>query len=324
MAKVFLGVGHGGSDPGAVGYVKEADVNLNMALSCKEYLEANGVQVGMSRTRDENDTLNEEIRECNAYNPDVCVDIHNNAGGGDGFEAYYHHLGGRSKTLALNIEAEVKAIGQNSRGCKTRLNSKGTADYYGFIRETKASAVIVEGLFVDNANDVKIADTVEEQRAFGVAIAKGILKTLGITPEDKPTNNVTELKYKVGDKVNVSSYYASSTDPVEKAVIKNATGTITKVLTNGCHNPYLLDNGNIGWCNDGDIRGYATTTTHSYYPTCNKKYNSITAALKSIGVNSSFDNRKKIATKNNIRDYIGTAQQNIQLLTKLKAGRLIK
>ena len=30
--KVFLGVGHGGSDPGAVGYIKEADVNLAMEI----------------------------------------------------------------------------------------------------------------------------------------------------------------------------------------------------------------------------------------------------------------------------------------------------
>ena len=29
MAKVYLGVGHGGSDPGAVKYIKEADVNLS-------------------------------------------------------------------------------------------------------------------------------------------------------------------------------------------------------------------------------------------------------------------------------------------------------
>ena len=38
--KVFLGVGHGGSDPGAVKYIKEADVNLNMALACRDYLQA--------------------------------------------------------------------------------------------------------------------------------------------------------------------------------------------------------------------------------------------------------------------------------------------
>ena len=31
MARVFIGVGHGGTDPGAVGYLIEKDVNLKMA-----------------------------------------------------------------------------------------------------------------------------------------------------------------------------------------------------------------------------------------------------------------------------------------------------
>ena len=31
--KVFLGVGHGGNDPGAVKYIKEADANLAMVLA---------------------------------------------------------------------------------------------------------------------------------------------------------------------------------------------------------------------------------------------------------------------------------------------------
>ena len=135
----------------------------------------------------------------------------------------------------------------------------------------------------------------------------------------------TNLKYKIGDKVKVSSYYASSTDPVEKAVIKNASGTITKVLNNGCHNPYLLDNGNIGWCNDGDIRGYATTIkTYSYYKACDKKYSSLVDALNSIGVDSSFNNRKKIASKNGISNYKGNSTQNTTLLRLLKNGKLIK
>ena len=318
MKKVFLGVGHGGKDKGAVKYLVEADVNLNMALACRDYLVANGVEVKMSREKDENDTLAEEIKECNAYNPDLAVDIHNNAGGGDGFEAFYSYKGGTSKTLALNIEAEVKAIGQNSRGCKTKLNSKGNADYYGFIRQTKCPAVITEGVFVDNANDVKITDTLEEQKAFGVAIAKGILKTLGIT-----TQNSTTLKYKVGDRVKVSSYYASSTDPVEKAVHKTATGTITKIA-NGARNPYLLEDGKIGWCNDGDIRGYIYNSAVEYYPKCKATYLSITSALNSIGVDSSFANRKKIALANGTKNYTGTFMQNISMLNKLKAGRLRK
>ncbi len=179
MAKVFLGVGHGGSDPGAVQHVVEKEANLRMALACRDYLVANGIEVRMSREKDENDDLNEEIRECNKYNPDIAVDIHNNAGGGDGFEAYYHFGGGVGKALAENLEAEIIKIGQNSRGCKTRKNSQGT-DYYGFIRLTKCPAVIVEGAFVDNKNDAAQIDTAEECKAFGEAYAKGILKTLGI------------------------------------------------------------------------------------------------------------------------------------------------
>ena len=132
MAKVFLGVGHGGKDPGAMKYVVEKDANLKTAIACKNILEANDIEVKMSRYGDENDSLSEEIAECNAYNPDLAVDIHNNAGGGDGFEAYYHYKGGLGKTLAENIEAEVKAIGQNSRGCKTKTNAYGK-DFYGFI-----------------------------------------------------------------------------------------------------------------------------------------------------------------------------------------------
>lgn len=184
--KVFLGVGHGGSDPGASKYLVEKDVNLTMALACREFLEANGVTVLMSRTKDENDPLTDEIKECNAFlgTDGLAVDIHNNAGGGDGFEVFYHIGGGTSKTLAQNIEAEVKAIGQNSRGCKTKTNNAGK-DYFGFIRQTVAPAVICEGVFVDNATDVKIADTVEKQKAFGYAYARGILKTLGITPTEK-------------------------------------------------------------------------------------------------------------------------------------------
>ena len=191
MAKVFIGVGHGGADSGAVGHLVEKDVNLVEALACRDFLEMHGVQVLMSRTSDENDPLTEEIRECNAFNPDLAVDLHNNSGGGDGFEVYYHFKGGTSKILAENIEAEVKAIGQNSRGCKTRMNSSGR-DYYGFIRETKCPAVICEGCFVDNSEDVQIADTAEEQRAFGIAYAKGILKTLGIAIKENTAQNTTQ------------------------------------------------------------------------------------------------------------------------------------
>lgn len=180
--KVFIGVGHGGSDPGAVGYLVEKDVNLTMATACRDFLTAYGVDVKMSRTKDENDTVNDEVRECNAYGPDLAVDVHNNSGGGDGFEVFHTISGGLGKTLAQNIEKHVKAMGQNSRGVKTRQGSNG--DYYAFIRETVAPAVIVEGVFVDTKADAAQADTLAEQQAFGVAYAKGILDTLGLAYDE--------------------------------------------------------------------------------------------------------------------------------------------
>ncbi len=189
MKKVYLGVGHGGKDSGAVGYIVEKDVNLQMALACKEYLEANGVEVKISRTSDIDKELTQRINECNEYNPDVAVDIHNNAGGGDGFEVYHTLGGGTGKILAQNIEEEIKAIGQNSRGLKTKRGNNG--DYFGFIRCIKCPSIITETVFVDNKADASQADELHEQKTFGQAIAKGILKTLGVNSENKP---VTESK----------------------------------------------------------------------------------------------------------------------------------
>lgn len=185
--KVFIGVGHGGSDSGAVGYIVEKEANLVMALACHDYLVAHGVEVRMSRTKDEEDPINEEVRECNAYNPDLAIDVHNNSGGGDGFEVYHTLNGGTGKVLAQNIEKQVIKIGQNSRGCKTRQGQRG--DYYAFVRDTKCPAVICEGVFVDTKADAAQAGTKEKQQEFGIAYAKGILDTLGIkynTSTDKP------------------------------------------------------------------------------------------------------------------------------------------
>lgn len=193
--KVFIGVGHGGSDPGAVSNgLKEKDLNLSIALACKDMLTKHGVTVKMSRVKDENDTLSEEIKECNAFSPDLAVDIHNNAGGGDGAEVFHHHGGGKGKTLAENILAEIVKVGQNSRGAKIRKNSNGK-DYYGFIREVHAPSVIVECAFIDNSSDLKILATEDKRKDMGVAIAKGILKTLGV--EIQP-DRATMYKVQVG------------------------------------------------------------------------------------------------------------------------------
>lgn len=180
MSKVFIGVGHGGSDPGATGNgFQEKDLNLSIALACRDTLASSGVDVEISREADITSSLEERIRQCNQFDPDLALDVHNNAGGGDGAEVYHHYAGGTGKTLAENILSEIVAIGQNSRGTKVKLNSAGR-DYFGFIRQTSAPAVIVECAFVDNATDIQMVGTADKQKRMGQAIARGVLKTLGI------------------------------------------------------------------------------------------------------------------------------------------------
>lgn len=205
LKKVFTGVGHGGPDSGASsdGLI-ERDINLVMALEFDRDIRRHGVENRLSRTTNfESDPLTDEIRECNSFLPNkgdgVAIDIHNNSGKGDGFEIFYSKGSIEGKRLAECIEREVIKIGQNSRGVKIKVASNGT-DYFGFVRDTRVPAVIVEGFFLDNTTDRQIADTVEEQKSFGRAYAKGVLNYLGIAykGEDKPqTSSDIENNYTV-------------------------------------------------------------------------------------------------------------------------------
>ena len=59
-----------------------------------------------------------------------------------------------------------------------------------------------------------------------------------------------------------------------------------------------------------------------YYKT-NYKGFSLVDALKRVGIDSSFNNRKKLASLNGISNYKGYAWQNTKLLNLLKQGNLI-
>lgn len=62
----------------------------------------------------------------------------------------------------------------------------------------------------------------------------------------------------------------------------------------------------------------------AYYPRYKGKSSSIVDALKSLSINPSKSNRKRIATLNGVKNYKGSASQNTKLLNLLKKGKLIK
>lgn len=197
--KVFIGVGHGGSDPGAVAStLYEKNINLTVALAMQEELEKYQIQVEMSRYIDEDDRLEEEIQEANAYKPDLAVEVHTNAGGGHGFEIYRQtsiNYGEQSLRLAENIYDsvywETKAPVRKP-AIRTKLMSNGS-DWFGWLREVQAPAVLCEGFFLDSATDRLYYDSPEKLQALGVAYARGVLKYLGI--KYNPDTGVT------GDKI---------------------------------------------------------------------------------------------------------------------------
>ena len=214
---VFLSAGHGGSNAGAVAYgIKEKDVNLITLLACQMVLERHDVTVVCSRTTDENDDVYEEVREANASGCEIAVSFHANAGGGDGFEAFCYSTSAKGKKLAQLCEKYVKELGQNSRGVKS-------GDHLYFVRKTSMPAVLVESFFLDNDKDNDIGDTVEEQRAFGVAYAKAILEYMGITYSEEQPKEVAKEEAK--DKlfrVQVGCYASKSNALAMKKKLNDA------------------------------------------------------------------------------------------------------
>lgn len=107
---------------------------------------------------------------------------------------------------------------------------------------------------------------------------------------------------------------------------KNSISDIKKLIPQYCHVKGVKVNGLVRRRN-AELKLFNTKTKKikKYYAKCNKNEISIVEGLKDVGEkDTSFENRKKIATKNNIKNYSGTANQNIKMLNKLKKGTLLK
>lgn len=66
------------------------------------------------------------------------------------------------------------------------------------------------------------------------------------------------------------------------------------------------------------------STSLKYFKAYKGDSESIVDALEAIGAKSDFSYRKKIASKNKIKDYKGTPEQNGKMLRLLKTGKLVK
>jgi len=94
IRKIIIDPGHGGKDPGAIGRsgLREKDVVLDIARRVRDELNGNGIDVIMTRDRDEFISLYRRTRIANDNDADFFVSIHANANRARslrGFEVYY-------------------------------------------------------------------------------------------------------------------------------------------------------------------------------------------------------------------------------------------
>ena len=149
---VVIDAGHGGHDPGAVGYVREEDVVLPVALKLRDILVAQGVKVIL--TRDHDTFL--ELRERAAFaSPDINLFISIHANSVDNTAAH----GIETWVFGVPLEQDIltQAIEENGGGAE-------------------GAALTQEALAFANSIPGKIVQ--EEQLRFSMALAEQIQSSL--------------------------------------------------------------------------------------------------------------------------------------------------
>ncbi len=186
---VVLDAGHGGADPGKVGIngAEEKDVNLEIALLVKQYLEANDVVVVMTRTTEEGlydaDTSNKKVQDMKRRialieetQPDITVSIHQNSYPEEyvhGAQVFYYDDSRQGQRLAELIQAQLvdKADPDNTRQVKAN-------DSYYLLKKTGVPIVIVECGFLSNQAEAEKLCNSDYQHRLAWAIHLGILQYL--------------------------------------------------------------------------------------------------------------------------------------------------
>lgn len=175
--KIMLDAGHGYNTPGkrSPDGLREYEFNRAVADYARQMLENyKNVTVYFSHSDQQDVSLKARTDKANSLNVDIFVSIHANAFGSGGWsdvggiETYvYPSRPHGADQLAQKIQRNlVVATGLENRGVRT-------ADFH-VLRETEMDAVLVEGGFMTNRNEVALL----RSETYRKTIAEGIVKAL--------------------------------------------------------------------------------------------------------------------------------------------------
>lgn len=164
-AVILIDPGHGGVDPGKVGQddVLEKDINLQIALKLKTFLEENDISVYMTREEDKGlyddgagnkkaQDLKRRVAMMEDIKPDLTVSIHQNSfpdPSVKGAQTFYFTSSKEGKELAETIQ---EALADLPDGVKR--TAKGNAEYY-LLKKASGLVTIVECGFITNREEFK-------------------------------------------------------------------------------------------------------------------------------------------------------------------------
>jgi len=167
---VVIDAGHGGKDPGCHwNGLLEKDLCLDVAKRLKALLQARDMKTIMTRSSDRYVELGDRAAISNRQGNAIFVSIHFNASRDrsiSGFEV--HHRSKRGVVLASSIERGLdKAVTGRRRG--------GDWQDYKVLRETQATAVLVECGFISHKKEAARCGSADHRQALAQGIANGIL-----------------------------------------------------------------------------------------------------------------------------------------------------
>lgn len=150
MAKYNVHGGHNSIVPGASKYLNEVTEDRKVKNKVIQLLKAAGHTV-YDCTDDSGKTVGANlaniVAKCNKHTVDLDISIHLNAGGGTGAEVFYYTGSAAGKTKAAAVSQKVAAaLGIRNRGAKS------SSGLY-VLKNTKATAILVECCFVDSKTD---------------------------------------------------------------------------------------------------------------------------------------------------------------------------
>ncbi len=174
---IVIDAGHGGEDMGTRSLsgpkYEEKSLTLSTSLLLRTYLKQMGFEVKMTRTHDCFIALDQRTCFANDNNPQLFVSLHYNSAPSkeaDGIEIYYFKSTEdkkRSEQSRVLAESVLKRMITN-----TSARSRGVKHgNFAVIRETKMPAILIEGGFMTNSEEMdKIKDpSYLKQIAWGIA-----------------------------------------------------------------------------------------------------------------------------------------------------------